>query len=129
MSEFSEQAAFVSEVLYRYSNRPDFIRPLFFSTFNGAWLGGNVGARARQMQKAKEAGFVSGVADILYLQARGKFHYLTIEMKDKKSGRLSPAQDEFLKAAMNNGGCARLCRSADEAIFWFNQYMEMERKL
>jgi hypothetical protein len=126
MTEHSEQAAFVEEVLYRYRNDPTFVRGLFFSTFNGAWLGGNPGARARQMQKAKEAGFLPGVSDLLYLQARGKFHYLAIEMKDKSSGKVSPAQEEFIQAVTNAGGYADICFGADQAIADFESYMLLE---
>ena len=122
-SEHEEQAAFVAEVLYRYANRDDFIRPLFFSTFNGAWLGGNAGARARQMQKAKEAGFLPGVADILYLQPRGEWMYLVIEMKSK-GGKLSEEQKTFINAVKWEGeGLAVVCHSAEEAIETFDKYM------
>jgi hypothetical protein len=125
VTEHSEQAAFVSEVLYRYSNDPTFIRGLFFSTFNGAWLAGNIGARARQMQKAKEAGFLPGIADILYLQPRGLCAYLAIEMKSA-SGKLSPAQDAFLICARQAGGQAWVCRGASHAVGVFEDYMKLE---
>lgn len=127
MSEFSEQAAFVSYVLYKYSNDPTFIRGLFFSTFGGAWLGGNIGARARQMQKAKEAGFLPGIADVLYLQPRGVCAYLAIEMKIK-GGRLSEEQDAFLSAAKAAGGQAWVCYGQDMAVNVFEHYMELEPK-
>lgn len=125
MSEHDEQAAFVAEVLYRYANNPNFVRGLFFSTFNGAWLGGSKRARGFQMFKAKAAGFLPGVADILYLQPRGHFYYLAIEMKTK-TGRLSPEQDQFLTLVKEEGGgCAWVCRGASEAVARFADYMNL----
>jgi len=125
MSEHTEQAAFVAQVLYCYRNDPTFIRGLFFSTFNGAWLGGSAKARGYQMFKAKAAGFLPGVADILYLQARAKYHYLTIEMKDKK-GRLSQDQVDFIFNVRRAGGYAFVSYGVDDAILTFEAYMKLE---
>ena len=124
MSEHSEQAAFVSEVLYRYSNRDDFIRPLFFAVPNGAWLGGK--NPYALMNKYRAEGFTKGVADILYLQARGEYHFLALEMKNPKNGKVSPAQEEFIEAATNAGGFADVCFGADQAIADFESYMLLE---
>lgn len=124
MTEHSEQAAFVAEVLYRYSNRDDFIRPLFFSVPNGAWLGGK--NPHALMAKYKAEGFLPGVADILYLQPRGDWSFLAIEMKAvNRKGGVSEEQNTFIRAALSAGGLALVCYGTDSAIKAFTKYMEL----
>lgn len=77
-TESQEQANFVNEVRLQYRNDPTFIYPLFFSTLNGAWLGGKSFAI---WQKHQKEGAVQGVSDILYLQSRGNYSFFAAEMK------------------------------------------------
>jgi hypothetical protein len=127
-TERQEQTAFVSYVLQAYAHRPDFIRGLFFSTLNGAWLGGK--RPAYLMEKMKGEGALPGVSDLLYLQPRGGYAYLAIEMKTtqrerERLGGLTEEQRDFLHNVNFNGGRARVCYGADEAIETFNWYMGM----
>lgn len=134
LTEHQIQAQFVSDVEYRYRNNPEFVSCLFFATLNGSWFGGNNFA----MYKAKQAeGFKKGVADILYLQPRGAYAYLAIEMKrperkNKKvggvvTGGVEPEQKVFLDAVTDAGGLSYVCYDADEAISVFCRYMEMPK--
>ncbi len=130
MSEHNEQATFVDYVLWQYRNRTDFIRPLFFAVPNGAWLGGRA---PLVMMKMKKEGFLPGVSDILYLQARADYTFLAIELKtedrrNQKNGGVSEEQRTFIEAANKDGGMARVCYGADDAIHVFDAYMAMENR-
>jgi hypothetical protein len=128
LSEHQEQVSFVTEVKLQYRNDPEFIEPLFFSTLNGAWLGGNSHAL---WNKHRAEGAQKGVSDILYLQPRGGFHFLAIEMKrsdrrnDERAG-LTPDEQEWLAAAMHSGAFTAVCYTAEEAFEVFKHYMNME---
>jgi hypothetical protein len=124
ISEHAEQANFVSYVLWKYSSDPTFVRRLFFSTFNGAWLAGGQRTRFALINKAKQEGFLPGVADILYLQPRGDCPYLVIEMK-AKGGHLSEDQALFLKDAEEAGAMTQVCFGAQDAIDIFDAYMNL----
>lgn len=126
LSEHQEQAAFFTTILYKYRNDPHFTRPLFFSVPNGAWLGGR--RPQNVMEKMKAEGLTPGVSDILYLQPRGPYSFLAIEMKradkrNRKDGGLRPDQIEFLSSARATGAYCKVCYSADEAEQTFDTYM------
>lgn len=126
MSEHSDQAAFIDYVISVYKARADFSPRLFFAVPNGAMLGGRV--PALQMEKLKREGVQPGVADLLYLQPRGKWAYLAIEMKtaerkSEKRGGLTDAQREWLLAAGQCGARAVVCWGLDDAIETFDDYM------
>lgn len=125
-NEHDEQVAFVDDVLWNYKNHPDFVRLLFFATLNGAWLGGNSFA---VWHKHEAEGAVKGVSDILYLQPRGKYHYLCIEMKrparrKEKDGGVTQAETLWMLAAGVYGYTA-VCYNAEEAMNVFNLYMSL----
>jgi hypothetical protein len=127
-SEHNEQAIFFDSVLYEYRLDPTFSRELFFAVPNGAYFGGGGGARFAYIEKLKREGFSPGVSDILYLQPRGGFSYLSIEMKisskkGRKGGGLSDDQSRFMEAARSAGARAVVCYGADEAIEVFRDYM------
>jgi len=131
-SEHNEQAALVSTVLLTYQHRTDFVRKLFFSTLSGAWIGGS-GKRGRGalVGKYKSEGWVNGVADLLYLQPRGGYAYLAIEMKTperigEKNGGASDDQIEWLKAARSAGAMAEICHGAEAAWEVFSNYMALD---
>lgn len=131
ITEHDEQVVFVATVRMVFRNDDTFISKLFFSVPNGAWLGGKSHG---MYQRLKAEGVQNGVSDLLYLQPRGQYAYLAIEMKspDKlsKVGAVSPDQQEFLDAVRRNGGHAVVCFSADGAIQIFNEYMKLPvRKL
>src|ERR1044072_1693860 len=128
ISEHDEQANFIQETFYKYRNDETFIRELFFSVPNGAFLGGR---SAAQFMKLEREGFRKGVSDVLYLQARGKYHYLALEMKTKgrrreKDGGLSLEQVGFNLAVSMAGGLSFVCYGADEASEAFDRYMSLE---
>lgn len=125
--EHNIQAAFVDWVLWEYMRDPTFIRKVFFSPPNGAYLGGKSPAT---FQKLKKEGFEDGVSDILYLQPRGEWAYLTLEFKieerrNRKRGGLSEDQEEFLSAVDLAGGLPLVCYGLDEAIEYFRDYMNL----
>jgi hypothetical protein len=127
-SEHEEQAAFFTMVLYKYQQHPDFARMLFFAVPNGAWLAGR--RPYAVMEKMKSEGFTPGVADVLYLQPRGKYAYLVIEMKradkrNRKNGGLRDDQLEFLKSVDAAGGMSAVCWSAEDAELIFDTYMSL----
>lgn len=124
-SEHAEQAAFFTTILFKYRNDDRFIRPLLFAVPNGAFLGGR---SAATLEKLRAEGLTPGVADILYLQPRGGYSYLALEMKradkrNQKSGGLRPEQVEFLNAASRAGAFFAVCYSAEEAERAFDAYM------
>ncbi len=85
------------------------------------------------MAKFKAEGLKPGVSDILYLQPRGTYAYLAIEMKaqdrrNQKDGGVSLEQYEFLEEVEKNGGMALCCYSCDEALDAFYNYMNMKVK-
>ncbi len=129
ISEHDEQASFVAEVSMRYASRDDFIPTLLFAVPNGAWLGGaNPHAL---MAKYRKEGFRNGVADLIYLQPRGPYSFLCIEMKaqdqrNKRDGGLSEEQATFLAAVSAAGGCADTCYGAEHAMIVFSAYMSEE---
>lgn len=131
-TEHNEQAALVACVLTTYQHRSDFARPLFFSTLNGVMIGGrNTGSKFALIEKYKTEGWVNGVADILYLQPRGGYPYLAIEMKTpacakEKNGGASDDQVEWLRAARAVGAMVGLCHGAEAAWEVFSNYMSLD---
>lgn len=129
MNEHQEQSVFVEDILWRYKTRPDFIRLLFFATLNGAWLAGKSYAA---WAKHEKEGAVKGVSDILYLQPRGGYAYLVIEMKAKdrkkeKDGGVSEDQLAWLHSARTANAFVAVCYGAEEAIAVFDRYMDYEK--
>ncbi|MDD2920987.1 MAG: VRR-NUC domain-containing protein [Anaerolineales bacterium] len=130
VSEHEEQANFFSTALFTYQHRDDFVRKLLFSVPNGMWIGGK--NPYALMNKFKAEGLQPGVADILYLQPRGEYNCLAIEMKaqDKRNDKdaVKPEQAEFLEAVNASGGMGEVCYGCDEALRVFEAYMQMEAR-
>lgn len=128
VSEHEEQKNFFVEVHIKYSHRDDFIEKLFFSVPNGFMAGGN--NKYAIVRKHKDEGMQTGVSDILYLQPRGEYNCLAIEMKaqDRRNVKSAVSQDqeEFLAAINGNGGMGEVCYGCDEALRVFDLYMSME---
>lgn len=126
--EHEEQANFFAEVKMRFGFRDDFFEKLLFAVPNGMWIGGS--NKFALMNKYKAEGFKSGVSDILYLQPRGGYNCLAIEMKakDKRNDKdaVSPDQAAFLEAVNGAGGIGEVCYGCDEAIKLFTRYMNYE---
>ena len=129
LTEHQEQVGFVQQVKLEFRHDKTFIPELFFSVPNGMVIGGK--NRFALYAKYEAEGLNTGVADILYLQPRGGFSYLAIEMKrsDKrnvKDGGLTPDQKHFLAEAVNVNAVVSVCYTADEAINEFRRYMEFQ---
>jgi hypothetical protein len=132
-SEHEEQVAFVTMVKLEFRNNGDFIPELFFAVPNGMFAGGRTpGARAYNITKMKAEGFNTGVADILYLQPRGGYHYLCIEMKREhyrnRPSEISDDQRQFAAAVSIMNGFHSFCFGADHAFLIFSEYMKMPLK-
>lgn len=130
-SESQEQSALVSNVLAIFGNRPDFVRPLFFSTLNGAWVAGEGARKLALLAKYRREGWVNGVADILYLQPRGRYYFLAIELKTEKrrrekDGGLSDHQKDWLAAAVQCGAMVAVAFGFDDAFGAFEDYMGLD---
>lgn len=130
VSEHDEQATFVTQARLLYGGREDFFEPLLFSVPNGMWAGGS--NPFALIAKFKAEGMREGVSDMLYLQPRGEYAYLAIEMKatDKRNSKdaVSPAQEEFLECVNAAGGWGEVCYGADEALQILSTYMSMEAR-
>lgn len=128
ISEHEEQASFFTEAKMRFGFRDDFIERLLFAVPNGMWIGG--ANKFALMSKYKAEGFKSGVSDVLYLQPRGGYNCLVIEMKalDKRNDKdaVTPEQSAFLEAINGAGGIGEVCYGCDEAIELFTRYMNFE---
>lgn len=130
-TESEEQSAFVSRVHQVYGTDPDFLPYLFFSTLSGAWIAGsNRQSKGALIAKYKREGWVNGVADLLYLQPRGKYAYLAIEMKTpvrakEKNGGASDDQLAWLHEATKAGAMAEICHGQDAAWDVFTRYMQL----
>jgi hypothetical protein len=130
LSEHDEQAAFLVEARYRYRNDDSFVPELLFAVPNGMWVAGEGKRRAGLIMKYRHEGLKPGVADLHYLQPRGQYPYLVIEMKrsDKKNirnGGLTDDQMQYLTAARKAGAFVRVCYGAEEAVAALGEYMEM----
>ena len=68
-------------------------------------------------------GVYPGVADLLLLVPRGKWHGLAIEMKTE-NGRQSPAQKEWERKIEEQGYAYAICRSVDEFIELIEDYLK-----
>jgi len=133
-SEHDEQAAFVQWVHLEYRNDPTFIEPFFFAIPNGMWAGGSgQNGKWGLITKFKQEGFKNGKPDLLYLQPRGPFSWLAIEMKrsdmkNKKDGGMKPEQIVFQNTVENwkygITGLYKVCYSASEAQSIFSEYMQ-----
>ena len=82
----------------------------------------NGGKRTRwQAAQAKAEGMVAGAPDLAVILPHGVT--LWIEMKRRKGGRLSPAQEAFGEMLRSNGHRYRVCRGWEEAKEWIEEVM------
>jgi hypothetical protein len=130
VSEHEEQSNLFLEVRFKFMHREDYIDDLFFSVPNGMWAGGQ--NKWALINKFKKEGMKTGVADVLYLQPRGDYSCLAIEMKatDQRNNAdaVSPEQSRFLASINAAGGWGEVCYGAEEAIRIFETYMSMEAR-
>lgn len=135
LTEHQIQANFFREVSYTYRNDPTFIPILFYAVLNGAWIGGSSSrSKSGLIEKYKDEGWKSGIADFHYDQPRGPFSKMVIEFKRESkrgakskgivTGGLSPEQIEYLEA-ISSHALVRVCYTVDEAVSAFKYYMSM----
>lgn len=135
LSEHDIQANFFREVSYTYRNDPTFIPILFYAVLNGAWIGGSSSASKRGLiEKYKDEGWKSGIADFHYDQPRGPFSKMVIEFKRESkrnaksngvvTGGLSDEQQEYLQA-ISAYALVRVCYTVEESLEDFAYYMSM----
>lgn len=113
MNEHQEQVAVVEWFRLQYPKH------ILFAIPNGG---------ARHIVTAvnlKREGVISGVPDLFVMYPAFPFHGLFIEMK-AKGGKVSPAQKEFMAAAIDNGYQASVCYGFDEAREAINLYLHCE---
>ena len=127
-TEHEEQVAFIKHVHAHYDEDISFVGDVFFSVPNGIIAGGR--NKFAVLSKFFAEGWKNGVSDILYLQARGIYGGLAIEMKrsnrrKEKDGGMSKAEIAFQKAARKIHWLAVTCYTGDEAITVFRNYMNL----
>jgi hypothetical protein len=89
---------------------------------NGAVLAGDKAARAKQINKLKRAGMVSGAADLILFDRRFVRRVGFMEIK-KEGGRVSPAQISFAEVATGVWGLPyAVVRSIDDARETLNEW-------
>ncbi len=129
--EHDEQVELVARIKYEFRLDNSFIPRLFGSIPNGAFLGGGSrGGRHLVMAKLKAEGLNTGLPDLVYLQPRGAWPYLAIEMKRINASNhanmdLSEDQQEFKKESETAGAFYILGVGADFAFKYFCDYMSL----
>jgi len=85
----------------------------------------NEGLRSyRTGRELKEQGMKAGVPDICLPVARGGYHALYIEMKRRKGGKLSEAQQDWLDKLNEAGNRAVVCKGWEEAAQEITRYLK-----
>lgn len=96
---------------------------------SGNEIGGSTNAMKVRAIKMKKMGTSKGFPDLLVLvPIKGitgdidSYQMLAIEMKRRKGSATSPEQKEWLKMLELAGIPSRICKGADEAIDFVNEY-------
>ena len=120
MSEHDQQSAVCD---YLNSSYPDV---LYHANANGAWLAGNAGQRARQMNKLKAEGLLPGVSDIFIAEPRKPYHGFYLEMKDVRPAGKDPTDNQvwFIAEAEKRGYFTAVAWGCDEARALIDQYLD-----
>lgn len=77
-----------------------------------------------KLKQLKDRGYTNGTPDLLIPVPRGGYHSLWIEMKSP-TGRLRPAQVEFITALREMNHKVVVCRSTDDAIAETKAYLNL----
>lgn len=121
-TEAQEQAELVR--WYDATYRCERTRHRLFMIPNGTHLAGGPRQRAAQASRLKAQGQRNGAPDLMLPIAIGGHHGLFIEMKRRKCGRVSPAQDRRLQMHRDDGYRAEVCNGADEAKQVIAEYLK-----
>lgn len=110
--------------------RYKFPKYLIFSIPNGGYRGSqsrmvskNLSEAAAVVRRLKDEGMVNGIPDLCVAVARCGYHGLWIEMKNGKSGRLSPEQKDKIEYLEREGYCVIVCRSTTQFMNDVESYM------
>lgn len=114
-SEHDEQASLFREAMLRSAQDPRW--GLLLAIPNG-------GLRSKATaSKLKAEGVRAGVPDLFLPVASRGVHGLWVELKRAKGGRVSPEQEGWAKALIEQGYCVVVCYGADEAIQQIRGYL------
>jgi len=113
-SEAQEQAALIQWCQAYQDKRARFI----FAIPNG------MHSNPIHVSRQKAQGLRSGVPDLFLPVPSNGRHGLFIEMKVRKGGKVSKAQERWIERLNGLGYMAAVCRGLDEAIETIAQYME-----
>ena len=90
---------------------------LFSGTMGGVRLSMN------QAKRAKAAGYMKGIPDLIFYEPRNGFHGLAIELKTKR-GKISPIQRERIEDFRIRGWRAEVAFGWDETLAILRDYFE-----
>lgn len=116
-TEHQEQAAVIEWANWNKRKYPEL--ELLFAIPNGGHR------HISSAIKLKREGVKAGVPDLCLAVPRGASGCLWIEMKTLK-GKTTLPQQRFLKLLNQHGHLAVVCFTADEAIAFIKQYLELE---
>ena len=113
--EKEEQTALMKWAVLSAGRRPEL--RLIYHIPNG-------GSRnAIEARNLKAQGVKAGVPDICLPVARKGYHGLYIELKRQQGGRVSEAQDGWIKALNEQGYLAKVCAGFMEAVRLIEDYL------
>ncbi len=78
-----------------------------------------------QAVKAKRSGMKKDMPDIHLPVARGEYHALFIELKEKKNGRVKPGQKEMHARLNDEGNLCLVAYGQEEAIRIIREYLRL----
>lgn len=114
MSEHTSQCAVIKWCMFQGGRQPELKR--IFAIPNG-------GKRHKATAgRLKEEGVRPGVPDLFLPVARGGYHGLFIEMKEKGNGTTDLQEAELAKLEAS-GYCTRVCHGSEDAIKALEWYM------
>lgn len=90
---------------------------LFSGTMGGVRLSMN------QAKRAKAAGYLKGIPDLIFYEPRNGFHGLAIELKTKR-GKISPIQRERIEDFRIRGWKAEVAFGYDETLAILRKYFD-----
>jgi hypothetical protein len=82
-----------------------------------------VAKSARQGRENKMMGYLAGIPDLIFAEARYGYYGLFIELKTEK-GKVSDEQKAILGQLNDRGYKAIVCRSTEEAIAAIDRYLK-----
>lgn len=119
MAESHEQAAVIADFRWRYKES----QALIFAIPNGTHIKSYAGRT-----KAKKEGLTKGIPDLMIACARGGFHGLFIEMKDrgKTKSSVSKEQKEKIEQLKKLKYQAKWCPGFKAAKYEIDKYMGLK---